>query len=159
MNAGRCAHQWGSSCRGTISPDRSVKGALTRFPSVTRPHSLLRSANRTGESNASIARVSVIRMLLRLVVRNSQGEAAKDLEIVVLRHELSVLRRQSKRPRFRPSDRAFLAAAARRLTESLGRFRRDPKDAAALAPGAGPLEMGSIQQASPGQAAVTGRGG
>jgi len=57
----------------------------------------------------------VIRMLLRLVVPSSQGEAAKDLEIVVLRHELSVLRRQSKQPRFRPSDRAFLAAAARRL--------------------------------------------
>jgi putative transposase len=57
----------------------------------------------------------VVRMLLRLLVPNSQGEAAKDLEIVVLRHELSVLRRQSKRPSFRPSDRAFLAAAARRL--------------------------------------------
>jgi len=29
----------------------------------------------------------VIRMLLRLVVPSSQGEAAKDLEIVVLRHD------------------------------------------------------------------------
>ena len=57
----------------------------------------------------------VIRMLLRLLVRDGQGDAAKDLEIVVLRHELSVLRRQVKRPRFRGSDRAFLAAAARRL--------------------------------------------
>jgi len=57
----------------------------------------------------------VVRMVLRLLVPNGQGEAAKDLEIVVLRHELSVLRRQNKRPRFRRSDRAFLAAAARRL--------------------------------------------
>ena len=57
----------------------------------------------------------VIRMLLRLLVRDGQGEAAKDLEIIVLRHELSVLRRQNKRPHFRRSDRAFLAAAARRL--------------------------------------------
>ncbi len=57
----------------------------------------------------------VIRMLLRLLIPDGRGEADKDLEIVVLRHELIVLRRQSKRPRFRPSDRAFLAAAARRL--------------------------------------------
>jgi putative transposase len=57
----------------------------------------------------------VVRTLLRLLVSNGQGVAAKDLEIVVLRHQLSVLRRQSKRPRFRRFDRAFLAAAARRL--------------------------------------------
>jgi putative transposase len=57
----------------------------------------------------------LVRTLLRLLIPNRQGEATRDLEIVVLRHELSVLRRQVKRPRFRRSDRAFLAAAARRL--------------------------------------------
>ncbi|MGH2700879.1 MAG: hypothetical protein ACRDJ2_03785 [Actinomycetota bacterium] len=41
----------------------------------------------------------VIRMMLRLLVSDGQGEAAKDLEIIVLRHELSVLRRPIKRPR------------------------------------------------------------
>jgi len=55
----------------------------------------------------------MIRMLLRLLVRDGQG--AKNLEIVGLRHELSVLRRQEHGPRFRCFDRAFLAAAARRL--------------------------------------------
>jgi putative transposase len=55
----------------------------------------------------------VIRMLLRLLVRDGQGD--NYLEIVVLRHELSVLGRQNKRPRFRRPDRVFLAAAARRL--------------------------------------------
>ncbi|MCA1673801.1 MAG: helix-turn-helix domain-containing protein [Actinobacteria bacterium] len=70
----------------------------------------------------------VVRMLLRLLVPNSQGEAAKDLEIVVLRHELGVLRRQSKRPSLRPSDRAFLAAAARRLPRTgWERFFVSPK--------------------------------
>jgi len=78
----------------------------------------------------------VIRMLLRLLVPDGQGEAAKDLEIVVLRHELNVLRRQIKRPRFRPSDRAFLAAAARRLPRAS--VPRDAEDAAAVAPGARP---------------------
>jgi hypothetical protein len=57
----------------------------------------------------------VVRMLLRLLVRDGQGDAAKDLEIVVLRQQLNVLRRQVKRPRFRRSDRAFLTAAAHRL--------------------------------------------
>ncbi len=42
----------------------------------------------------------VIRMLLRMLVPNGQGETAKDLEIVVLSHELSVLRRQNKGPAF-----------------------------------------------------------
>jgi putative transposase len=70
----------------------------------------------------------VIRMLLRLLVPDGEGEAAKDLEIVVLRHELSVLQRLSKRPRFRRSDRAFLAAAARRLPRTRWeRFLVTPK--------------------------------
>ena len=63
----------------------------------------------------------LIRTLLRLLVPHEQGTAAKDLEIVVLRHQPNVLRSQTKRPRFRPFDRAFLAAAAHRLP----RIRRE----------------------------------
>ena len=40
---------------------------------------------------------------------------AKDMEIAVLRHQLTVLRRQVARPRYTPSDRLVLAALARLL--------------------------------------------
>ncbi len=58
----------------------------------------------------------VLRRLLELLALRRRGEADKDIEIVVLRHQLAVLRRQVKRPIFRPADRAFLAAASRVLT-------------------------------------------
>jgi putative transposase len=45
----------------------------------------------------------------------ARGDATKDLEIVVLRHQLAVLRRQISRPRFEPADRAVLAAISRAL--------------------------------------------
>jgi putative transposase len=53
--------------------------------------------------------------LLRLMAR---GDAAKDLEILVLRHQLTVLRRQIPRRRLEPADRALLAAVSRVLPRS-----------------------------------------
>jgi hypothetical protein len=50
-----------------------------------------------------------------LVVRSRQTEFAKDVELLVLRHQLSVLARQHARPKLRPADRAFIAALARLL--------------------------------------------
>jgi transposase InsO family protein len=41
-----------------------------------------------------------------------RAEFARDVELVLLRHQLSVLARQHQSPRLRPADRAFIAALA-----------------------------------------------
>jgi putative transposase len=53
--------------------------------------------------------------MLRLLVGCRRSEFAKDVELVVLRHQLAVLHRQQPRPSLRPADRALLAALARLL--------------------------------------------
>jgi hypothetical protein len=56
-----------------------------------------------------------VRSLLGLVVLVGRSDRSKELEILVLRHELAVLRRRSPRPRLTRADRAFLAALSRLL--------------------------------------------
>jgi putative transposase len=53
--------------------------------------------------------------VLQLVSLLCRSAEFKELEIVVLRHELTVLRRQVRRPALQPADRLFLAAASRLL--------------------------------------------
>ena len=53
--------------------------------------------------------------LMELVLLRFRSSEHKELEVVVLRHEVAVLRRQVSRPALRPADRAFLAAASRLL--------------------------------------------
>jgi putative transposase len=55
----------------------------------------------------------LVRLLIDLLVLRGRTDRSKDLEILVLRHQLAVLHRQSSRPRFAPDDRAILTALGR----------------------------------------------
>ena len=68
--------------------------------------------------NSPTSRCAAPIQLLALLAR---GDAAKDLEILVLRHQLTVLRRQVQRPKLQPADRALLAAVSRVLPRPVGR--------------------------------------
>ena len=76
----------------------------------------------------------VVRTLGFVLVRRLVGLAGlgpapdeRDAEIAVLRHQLMVLRRQVRRPRFTPSDRMVLAVLARLLPrERWGAFLVTP---------------------------------
>ena len=57
----------------------------------------------------------VLRRVLQLAVWRLRLNDLKELEIVVLRHELAILQRRTRRPAMTWTDRLFLAAASRLL--------------------------------------------
>src|SRR5918911_1706386 len=54
-------------------------------------------------------------LLTDLALLRIGDRAAREIELVVLRHEVRVLRRQTKRPPWRPADRLVFAALSRCL--------------------------------------------
>ena len=59
-----------------------------------------------------------LQWILQLVVLRVRSKDFKDLEIVVLRHELVILRRRSRRPAMVWADRLCLTAASRLLSRA-----------------------------------------
>ncbi len=60
----------------------------------------------------------MVRCVVQLVFLRPRSQDFKELEIVVLRHELSVIRRKTRRPQLTMADRVLLAAASRLLPRS-----------------------------------------
>ena len=54
----------------------------------------------------------MVRRVLSLSVLRWRGDLAKDAELLVLRHENTVLRRHAGRIRYEPADRVWFAALA-----------------------------------------------
>jgi putative transposase len=57
----------------------------------------------------------LLRRAVRMIAGTSNEQMSTELEVVVLRHQLMVLRRQAGRPRLRRRDRLFMAAISRAL--------------------------------------------
>jgi hypothetical protein len=57
----------------------------------------------------------ILRQVLRLVIVLVRGERANAVEVLVLRHQVPVLRRHVRRLDTEPADRAMLAGLSRLL--------------------------------------------
>lgn len=60
----------------------------------------------------------LLRQILQMLTQLARDDGTKDVELLVLRHQVAVLRRHVHRPKLQPADRVVLAALSRLLPRS-----------------------------------------
>jgi hypothetical protein len=84
----------------------------------------------------------LLRRVIWLTAGSSNEPLNTEVELVVLRHQLKVLKRQVGRPQLRRRDRVFMAAISRALPRArVVVVPREPADAPSVAPGARATEV------------------
>jgi hypothetical protein len=91
--------------------------------------------------------------LLQLVALLCRSERSKELEILLLRHELAILRRRPRRAPIRPVDRVILERSRGRYRGAPGQAVGESGDGSALASPAGQAAVDVFAQ-KPGAAAA-----
>jgi putative transposase len=104
---------------------RIVSRPVSRVFAATWPTSHSRSAACTARSPAVALRLGylVLSRVLSWLALLPRSDTAKDVEILVLRHEVAILRRRNPRPKVTWVDRALLSALSRLLPVDLRRLR------------------------------------
>jgi hypothetical protein len=105
----------GAENRVTASDQRLRRQSTSQTRLTSRPAGSLAVALR-------LAYLALARVLSWLTLL-ARSDETKDVEILVLRHEVAVLRRHNPRPTLTWVDRAFLSALSRLLPTQLRRLR------------------------------------
>ena len=82
---------------------------------------MIRGLRRSGTITAVSLRLLylIFRQVLELILLLGRSSSTKDVELLVLRHEVAILSRTNPKPRLDWADRAIFAALIRRLPRPL----------------------------------------